>query len=180
MTSKVLMVIAVAIPLVAAAIEWFASEDISERHHSHHDTFVIAPSIKRSLIIAMIFMGVTGIVLGWLCEIDVFEADPSVVLGFFVGFLAVTLVIWAFMRRYKLALYDDHMIVSPFVGPSAIVRYADISSMEWTGMRAGSGYRNLAIFVGGGKATTLWGGIDLDQVLMRIDRFDVLGRASNS
>lgn len=180
MASKVLMVITAVIPLVAVAIEWFASEDLSERHHSHHDTFVITSSLKRSLVIAMIFMGVTGVVLGWLCEVDVFEASPSVVMGFFAGFIIVSFLVWALMRRYRVALYEDHMVVLPFFGASKIVRYSDISSMEWTGMRSGSGYRNLAVFVGGERVATLWGGSDLEQILMRIDRFDVLGHSSIS
>lgn len=180
MTRAVFCIIAVAVPVIVSLLEWLRSGDMSERHHSHHDTFVIGASLSRSLVAAMIFMGVTGLVFGWLCEIDVFEADTAVVLGFFDGFLVVALVIWFVMRRYRVALYRDHMIVTPFVGPPVAVRYEDISSMEWTGYRSGSGYRNLTVFVDGERATTLWGGLDLEQILMRIDRFDVLGHASNS
>ena len=179
MTTTVFMVISGLIPLVVSAIEWLSSGDISERHHSHHDTFTITPSLTRSLVIAMIFMGVTGIVMGWLCQVDVFEAEPTVVLGFFVGFLVVTLVLWAAMRRYRVALYDDHMVVSPLIGGDVSVRYADISKMEWSGVRTRSGFRNLAVFVGDNRVITLWGGLDLEQILMRIDRFDALARSSN-
>ena len=180
MPSWALMLVSVVFPIAAGLIEWLASQDISERHHSHHDTFVVPSSIKRSLVIAMVFMCVTGIVMGWLCQIDVFEADPTVVLGFFVGFLAVAFVCWLLMRRYRVALYEDHMVVTPLLGKDASVRYADITSMEWTGVRAESGFRNLRIFVNGEKVTALWGGLDIEQILMLIDRFDVLGHASNS
>ena len=74
---------------------------------------------------------------------------------------------------------DNQMIVTPFLGGDVTVGYADIESMEWTGFRKGTGYRDLAIYVGGRKVVTLVGVLDLEQVLVRINRFDVLGRSSS-
>ena len=39
-----------------------------------------------------------------------------------------------------------------------------------------SGYQSLGIWVGGERRTTLWAGLDIEQILLRIDRFDCLER----
>ncbi len=176
-----LMVVAIIIPVISSLIDAMSNAaGISERHHSHHDTFVVETSFSRAVIIAMYFMAVVGIILSWLCTMDVFTARPVVVLSFFVAFLAVMLVMWLGMRRYRVAAYDDYMDITPFVGSTIHIVYSDIERMEWYGLRKGSGYRNLRIYVDGRPVGMLWGVLDVEQILMRVDRFDVLGHGSNS
>ncbi|MGL5173579.1 MAG: hypothetical protein ACRC75_06975 [Olsenella sp.] len=179
MNDVILTVATVGIPLLAAVMERVGSVGISERHHSHHDTFVLSSAFSHALVFAMLFMGLMGLVLGWLCSIGVFSANPVVIHSFFVAFLAVMFVFWMIIRRFKVSLFDDQMIITPFLGGDVTVGYADIESMEWTGFRKGTGYRDLAIYVGGRKVVTLVGVLDLEQVLVRIHRFDVLGRSSS-
>ena len=101
-------------------------------------------------------------------------------MSFFVAFIGVMFVMWLGMRRYRVAVYEDYMDITPFVGGNIHVVYKDIEHMEWYGLRKGSGYRNLRIYINGRRAGMLWGILDLEQILMRVDRYDVLGRGSNS
>ena len=42
-------VAAAVLPVLACLVEWAGSVGISERHHSHHDTYVISSALSRSL-----------------------------------------------------------------------------------------------------------------------------------
>ena len=180
-STYMLMILALAIPIAASLIDAMsAAAGISERHHSHHDTFVVETSFSRAIIIAMYFMAIVGIILAWLCIMGVFTASSKVVIVFFVAFVGVMFVMWLGMRRYRVSAYDEYMDITPFVGSNIHVVYRDIERMEWYGPRKGSGFRNLRIYEHGRPVGMLWGVLDLEQVLMRIDRFDVLGRGSNS
>ncbi len=175
------MLLATVIPILALLIEAMSSAaGISERHHSHHDTFAAETSFSRALIIAMFFMDIVGVLLAWLCSVGVFTASPRAVIGFFVAFIAVMFAMWLCMRRYRVAVYDDYMDITPFLGGNIHVVYDNIERMEWFGLRTGSGYRNLRIYEDGRPTGMLWGILDVEQILMRVDRFDVLGRGSNS
>lgn len=175
----ILTVIAVGIPLAAAVLLWKNSGTIAERHHSHHDTYVVAGTLTWSLVFAMIFMGALGTLLGWLCTMGVFHMDPTVVLGFFDSFLVVSFLYWLLLRRYKVVTYDDRMEVTPFFGRTVEIPYARISAMEWTPSILMQSSRNVHVFVGTRRKAVLWGGLDLNQILIRINRFDVLDNVSS-
>ena len=149
MGERLLVAVAAIIPVVALAFEHVGNVRISERHHSHHDTYVVPVEFTRSLVLAMTFMAVLGLLVAWLCERDVFLADAVVVLGFFDAFLVTCFVMWS-------------------------LRYDQIERLEWTGMRVGSGFRNLEVWVDGRRAVTLLGIVDIEQIVMSIDRFDLL------
>ena len=68
---------AVVIPLVATLMLVRGNGTIAERHHSHHDTYLIANTFTWMLVFAMIVMGSLGILLGWLCTLDVFTSDKT-------------------------------------------------------------------------------------------------------
>ncbi|MDO4536853.1 MAG: hypothetical protein Q4B54_01735 [Coriobacteriales bacterium] len=169
-----LTVIAVGIPLIATLHVWMSDGNIAERHHSHHDTYMIASSLILTLMFAMIFMGALGALLGWLCSVGVFEARIGVVLIFFDAFLISTFIYWALLRRYKVVTYDDYMEVTPFFGHMERIAYSDISTMEWTPSLIMPNYRNVRVFVGHRRRALLWCGLDLDQILIRINRFDAI------
>lgn len=169
---------AVAVPVVASLMVWLGEENIAERHHSHHDTYVIAGSMTLALLVAMIFMGALGVLLGWLCMVEVFPIDASVVLAFFDAFLLVSFVYWLLLRRYKVVTYANYMQVTPFFGKTSTVRYVDISAMEWTPSLLFPTGRNVRVYVGHRRRALLWSGLDLDQILIRIDRFDALENLS--
>lgn len=177
MSADVLAIIVAGVPLLAVLIEWILSTGLSERHHSHHDTYVIAASLSHALVFSMIFMGVVGLALSWLCLVGVFNADRTVVLAFFATFLAVSFLLWLLIKRYRVATYDDRLLVTPFIGKSSAIYYKDIERMEWSGIRTGTGYRNLSIISEDGSSVLLWGFLDLDQILRKINRFDVLPRS---
>lgn len=174
----VLAIVAVVIPIVAFLIVRLGDESIAERHHSHHDTYIIAGALTFSLLAAMIFMGALGMLLGWLCMVEVFSVDASVVLGFFDAFLLVAFVYWLLLRRYKVVTYVDHMRVTPFFGRTKTISYADITAMEWTPSLLMPNNRNVWVYAGPRCKALLWSGLDLDQILIRIDRFDALENLS--
>jgi len=175
----ILLGLAVVALLVAAiVIEWSGDTSLSERHHSHHDTYFVPRSLTTSLVLMMVFVGVLGVVVGWLCLVGVFAADATIVFSFFFTFLVVSFVMWVAIRRYCVSTYEDRLRVTPFVGRAETLMYADIDRMAWSRKSFGTSYRNLHIYAGG-KDVFLWGTIDLEQILARINRFDVLEGAGS-
>ncbi len=175
----VLVAFSIVVPIAAYLIVWLGDENIAERHHSHHDTYIIAGSLTFSLLAAMIFMGALGMLLGWLCMVEVFSVDASVVLGFFDAFLLVSFVYWLLLRRYKVVTYADHMQVTPFFGRTKTISYEDITAMVWTPSLLIPNNRNVWVHAGPRCRALLWSGLDLDQILIRIDRFDALENLSS-
>ena len=177
MGDALLVVVAVLVPLVALVLEHAGNVRITERHHSHHDTYVVSAPFRRSLVLAMTFVAVLGLALAWLCEADVFVADAELPLVFADAFLVTCFVLWCFLCRYRVSTFGDCMVVTPLVGPRVWVRYDDIDRLEWRGMRMESGFRSLAVWVGGRRVVTLHGIVDVEQIIMSIDRFDLLPQA---
>ncbi len=177
MWPSLLVAVAVAVPLASFVLMRLGSVRITERHHSRHDTYVIPVAFTRSLVHMMAFMGAMGLFLGLLCS-SVFVANPPEVLAFFDAFIVTTFILWLVLTRYKVSTFEGHMIVTPFVGHDVVVRYDQIERMEWAGFRKGSGYRDLDVWVGGSHAVRLSALVDLEQILMSIDRFDALPSAS--
>lgn len=177
MAHPLLLVIpAVALPALALLVERAGRVRISERHHSHHDTYVVPVSFTRSLVIAMAFMGCLGIVLAVACAMVEFFPTPDDVLVFFDSFIATAFLMWWVIRRYKVSVFSDHLVVTPFFGSHVLVLYDEIDLLEWAGTRKGSGYRDLVIWAGGHGTVRISGMVDVEQILMAIDRFDALPR----
>jgi hypothetical protein len=172
-------IIVVAAPVTAAIMEHVGNAGISERRHSHHDTYVTPAALTRSLIVDMAFVSAIAVVLGWLCYINVFTPNPDIVMAFFASFSVVMFLAWYILSRYKVSLFEDEMVMVPFFGHEVTVNYQDINRMEWVGGRRGSGFRDLLIWTSNASKVRLSGMIGLDQVLLKIDRFDVLAHSSN-
>ena len=68
------------------------------------------------------------------------------------------------ISKYK-EIFDDEMVVVPFVGSEISINYQDIKRMEWVGGRRGSGFRDLLILTSNASKVRLSGMIGLDQVL---------------
>lgn len=66
------------------------------------------------------------------------------------------------------------MVVTPLVGRWVLVRYSDVDRLSWTGVRHGTGYRNLRVGVGGAYVATLLGVMDIEQIMLHLDRFDAI------
>lgn len=176
----VYMGLALGIPLAAALLLLAYDVGISERHHSHHDTYVIGSNLMLVLVFVMIVMGVIGVLLGWLCTIGVFWVRYPLVMSFFDSFLVITFAFWLALRRYKVTTYDDRLEITPFLGPRRIVAYDDITTMEWTPSLLMPNGRNVGVYVGQKRVALLWSGLDLDQILVRMGRFDTLDSLSAS
>ena len=176
MGETLLVVVAAVVPLVALVVEHVGNVRITERHHSHHDTYVVSAEFTRSLVLAMAFMAALGLLVAWLCERDVFVASATTVLVFFDAFLVTCFVMWSLICRYRVSTFSDSMAVTPPLGPKVWVRYDQIDRLEWSGLRVGTGFRNLVVWVGGRRAVTLLGILDVEQIIMSIDRFDLLPR----
>lgn len=171
-------IVVVAAPVTAAILEHSGNVGISERRHSHHDTYVTPASLTRSLIIDMAFVSAIAVILGWLCYVNVFTPNPDIVMAFFASFSVVMFMAWYILSRYKVSLFDDEMVMVPFFGHEITINYQDIKRMEWIGGRRGSGFRDLLIWTSDTSKVRLSGMIGLDQVLLKIDRFDVLAHSS--
>lgn len=171
MTHVLAMLIIAAVPVLAVLIEWFGDNGIMERHHSHHDTYLVPRSIPSSLMLMMVFVGVLGLVVDWLCDVGVFHADDLVIGAFFSTFLSVVFILWLGIRRYRVTTTDDGLEVRNFVGSTRSVAYADITEMCRTHRRI-SNYPSIRVYAGR-RSFFLWGLLDLDQILDRIDRYDV-------
>ncbi len=174
LTDGVLLFITISLVIVVGIMEWVGDSSIVERHHSHHDTYVISSSMSHVLALAIFFMGLFGATLGWLCMVGVFPADETVVLAFFTAFVVVTFAMWFCMRRYLVCTYKDHMEVVPLLGPRRSIRYDEIDELRWSGAFTLVGDRSIAVVVNGKVVAMLLGTLDLDQILLSIDREDAL------
>lgn len=173
-----LVVIAVLVPALALFLEHAGNVRIAERHHRHHDTYVVPTGFTRAVVLAMTFLSVAGLVLSWVCLTDVSSTDPVIVLAFTDSFVVTGFVLWSVLCRYKVSVFGDRMVITPFLGKDVEVLYAQIERMEWVGVRRGSGMRSLEVYVGGARAARLSSIVDVSQILMSIDRFDVLPRVA--
>lgn len=162
------------IPVAAVLVDCLASAAVSERHHTHHDTYQAPASLFHSLVVIMVAMGILGIavsiMLGGMNLMSYYES----VMMFFVVFEIVLFAFWFGIRRYAVATYSDYMRVIPFVGKTVMIPYKDITALRWTASHSLLRDRNLHIFVGDKEVVSLWNAIDIDQILGTIDRNDVL------
>ena len=173
-----LVVIAVLVPTLALLLEHAGSVRFAERHHRHHDTYVVPTGFTRAVVLAMTFLSVAGLVLSWVCLTDVSDTDPVIVLAFSDAFVVTGFALWWVLCRYKVSVFEDRMVITPFLGSDAEVLYSQIDRMEWVGIRRDSGMRSLDVDGGGARAVRLGSMVDVAQILMSIDRFDVLPRAA--
>ncbi|OUO33058.1 hypothetical protein [Olsenella sp. An293] len=172
----VLAAVEVVLPVLALLLEHMGNVRLSERHHRHHDTYVVPVSFARGLVLAMAFMSVLGFVLGWLCAMLEFLPSPLPVFAFFDAFIVTCFAGWAILNRYKVSVFGSRLVITPFVGHDASVRFDDIDLLRWVGLRKGSGYRDLVIWARGRRVGRISGMVDVEQILMAMDRFDALPR----
>lgn len=175
MLAAFLSIAAVLPGALATILEHFGGPlRLAERHHSHHDTYVVPPDFTRSLVVAMLVMGCIGVLLGVFCLVGLFETSYVVVLSFTIGFVVSVFVLWLMLCRYKIALFEDRAVLTPLVGHDDFFFYCDITAMDWAGIRRNSGYRDLVVSLKDGRKLRIWGIIDIEQILLHTDRFDVL------
>lgn len=173
MDYQVLYILVAGIPFAATIIDWLGST-VSERHHIHHDTYEPPAALFRYLVVVMVGMGLLGVLAGIMLDTMTEMGGFPAVMVFFAAFEVVLFVLWFAMRRYRVVTYGDHMVVTPFVGRPVSIAYHDISALRWRRFRFGFSDASVDVFVAGRRVATIWSGIDTDQVLMTIDRFDVL------
>ena len=172
--SIVLAILAVLLPLVVLFFERTTVTRIQERHHSHHDTYTVPPAYVHGLVSAALIVGVLGLMVAWLCLARVMRGNAVTILVFTDSFVAFLLVAWAAARDYKISLFQSRMVATLPFGRSVAVDYASIDRMVWHGVRRSTGYRNLTVWADGRRVCTLWSTLDLERILMHIDRFDAL------
>lgn len=171
---RCLTVLVIALPLVAFIAESLLGVSLSERHHLHHDTYTVSPVVSRSLTLVMMYMGVLGGLTAWLCHLGVFAARPVVPLAFFVSFQLTLLLMVVAVMRYRVMLYEDHMLVRNPFGATCFVTYDDITRMEWVSSYLGPHLHDIKVHSRHERPVRLWCLLDVEQLLLRLDRFDVL------
>lgn len=171
---RYLMIAVIGIPVLSGIGVLLSPPDMAERHHTHHDTYAISPVMSRTLVLVMVFMGVLGGLTGWLCHIGVFNSDPVVPLTFFVAFQATILFAFAAVCRCEVMAYDDRMFVKPWFGRRRVVVYEDIVQMQRRRSLLNPNFDDLRIFMRDKSMVRVSGLLDVEQILLRIDRFEVL------
>lgn len=171
---RCLTVLVIALPLVAFIAEALTGVSLAERHHLHHDTYAVSQVVSRSLTLVMMFMGVLGGLTAWLCHLGVFAARPIVPLAFFVSFQLTLLLMVAAVMRYRVMVYEDHMLVRNPFGSTRFVAYDDITRMEWVSSYLGPHLHDIEVHSLHERPVRLWCLLDVEQLLLRLDRFDVL------
>lgn len=175
MLFALLCILAVTPGIMATLIEHVSGPlRLAERHHSHHDTYVVSPDYTRSLVVAMLIVGFMGALLALFCVIGVFASPWAPVLAFTDAFVLTMLVLWLLLSRYKVSLFEDRGVITPLLWRDECFFYQEIQAMDWTGLHRNSGYRDLRIRVADGRSIRVWGLVDIEQVLLHVDRFDVL------
>ena len=169
-----LMIVVVGIPVLSGLGVLFSAPDIAERHHMHHDTYTISRVMSRTLVLVMVFMGVLGALTGWLCHLGVFSADPVIPLAFFASFQSAILFAFAAVCRCEVVAYDDRIFVRPWFGRTRQVAYDDIARMQRKRSLLNPHFDDLRIYLQDGTSVRVSGLLDVEQILMRIDRFDAL------
>lgn len=169
-----LIIAAIGLPVVAIAIELVVGTRIYERHHIHHDTYGVSPVVSRTLVLVMVFMGGLGAIIGWLCHLGVFQSDSELALAFFVAFELTLLLMVMAVVRYRVMAYDDYMIVWPPFGLPRTLYYDRIERMEWRPSYLGPHLRDLYVWTDNRKRARIWCLVDIERVLLRIDRFDAM------
>lgn len=172
----VLAAITVLVPIVALLLQFMDGAGMSERHHRHHDSYSVSVTFLRTLVLVMAFMSLLGLLLSWLCSLGAYSADDTVLLAFFCTFVVVTFFMWLGMRRYRVVTYEDYMTIRPVLGPSCTVRYEQVDRMERLRPNSFTGHQSVRVYVGGGRRrrVRLWGMVGVEQILIRVNRFDVL------
>ena len=88
--------------------------------------------------------------------------------------LTLLLMVMAVVR-YRVMAYDEYMIVWPPFGLPRTLYYDRIEHMEWRSSYLGPHLRDLYVRTSDRKRARIWCLVDIEQVLLRIDRFDVMG-----
>lgn len=168
----ILMTLLLVLPTVAVVVTLLSGLEMPERHHLHHDTYTISPVIGRSYVLNMLFMGMLGTLVGWLCHLGVFSADPLVPALFFTAFLVSLYLILMFVLAYRVTLYDDHMVVRLAFRPTRTIYYDEIERMEWLPSVLDPRLHDLGITPRTGRRLRIWCLLDIEQMLLRVDRYD--------
>ena len=174
MFARHLMTAVICLPMGAFLLILVVGTNLSERHHIHHDTYLISPVVSRTPLLVMGFMGVLGGLTGWLCHVGVFASDPVASLAFFVAFQLTLLIMIAAVMRYQVMAYDDRLVVRPAWGRTITLPYDDITSMGWVPSLLAPRLRDLRVHATDGKVARIWCLVDIEQVLLRIDRYEVI------
>ncbi len=182
----VFMLISTIPALIALLCEhFFSSFRISERHHAHHDTYLVPPLFTRGVALCMVLFALLGDMIGVMCLMRVFSADPTVCLAFFDAAVITMWVLWATLCRYKVSIFEaneEHgrrVVITPLIGLPKVVRVDDITHMSWFGMRKNSGYRDLLFWENDKRLAHIWAIVDLEQILLHIDRFDAFPQSGD-
>ncbi len=177
----------VVVPLCALLFVWHRRSSLPERHHAHHDTYTASTLFIYSLSALTVCITCVGVCL--TCALQ-FEAMPSpwddviAAASFFAAFsytLSCALII---ISRYSIQTYENEMHLTTLMGATYVIPYADIVSMYWTSRSSfleAPALRLCYTPVPDQSAhhahpvhIKIWALLDIDQILLRINRFDVL------
>ena len=109
------------LPAVSSLFEWVWTSGISERHHSHHDTYRVSNTLTHSLVIAMLLPRDSVLVLAFAIRLtsDLLGYGP-------VGGLAFLLTLAAFAAQRLHAVFGHDTVGAPLAILIALSLVVDI------------------------------------------------------
>jgi hypothetical protein len=91
-----------------------------------------------------------------------------------IGVSALIIILFTIICRPRVTAFDEEMYVRHVIGVTSIVRYDDIVRIRRVPMPFMPEFDSLIIELRDGRSVTMSGLLDIDRILLRIDRFDVL------
>jgi hypothetical protein len=177
MSISFLVAITGGIPIFSAIFQIVSDTDIAERHHSHHDTYRASKTFTRMLVYAMGCMGGAGILVCLLQRLGLLDVDIPVAITFFCSFVVTTWAVWAMFGRYRVETYSDYLRVVPLLGRARVIPYDRICDIRTLGDPLWEGNPSVCVYERGRRTPALlWNLLDVEQILMRINRPDLLER----
>jgi hypothetical protein len=165
------------LPIFSAIFQIVSDTDIAERHHSHHDTYRVSKTFTRMLVYAMGCMGAMGILVCLLQKAGLLDVDLSVAIAFFCSFVVTTWAVWAMFGRYRVETHSDYLRVVPLLGRARVIPYDRICGIRTMGDSLLEGSPSICVYERGRRAPVLlWNLLDVEQILMRVNRSDLLER----
>lgn len=168
-----LILISIVIPVLACLFELGPTTTLSELHHKHFDSYRAQSALSGSLCMVMVLMGTLCLLFVILCNVGFFLISPIIIMGFFASFIVVMFVSWLATKHFQVITYRDYLVIYPFFGRYKKLFYKDIVRIRRGSVLEPLGYHSIYLYDGAGRHYFIWGALDVDNIMLKVNRFDV-------